>query len=380
MTARPDLAPGDTLGILGGGQLARMTALAARPFGFRVAVLDPDPEAPAAALAERVIPTALDDLEGARALAAASRAVTCEFENVPAASLEACAAVVPTRPGAEVFAVAQHRLREKVTLRALGVPVPEFWPLRDRDDLGLLPDSPLILKTARSGYDGKGQRRSDSADGARAAWRELGEVEVIAEEVVDFVAELSVVVARDRGGEIATWEPFENRHRRHILDLTSWPASLHPTLRAEADSIARRIAIGLQLVGLLCVELFATRDGRLLVNELAPRPHNSGHLTIEAAATSQFAQLVRIAAGLPLGSTEMVRPAAMVNLLGELWQGDPPDPAAALAVPGVTLHLYGKTVARRGRKMGHLTACAGTVDEAVERVEEARRRFAPAAP
>jgi 5-(carboxyamino)imidazole ribonucleotide synthase len=371
-----DLATDGTLGILGGGQLARLTALAARAYGLRVAILDPDPQAPAVQIADRHVAAALDDPAGAERLARESDVVTCEFENVPAAILEVCAARVPTRPGPAVFHLAQHRLREKDALRALGVPVGPYSPLRSARDLECLADGPMILKTASSGYDGKGQVRIANRSCAAAAWERLGRVEVIAEEVIPFVAEISVLVARSARGEITTWAPLHNHHEHHILDLTLWPAPLSTSVAQEAEAIARTVAEGIGLEGVLCVEMFLTADNHLLVNELAPRPHNSGHLTIEAAMTSQFDQLVRVCADLPLGATTPRCPAAMANLLGDLWIDGRADLEAALAVAGVSVHLYGKRRALRGRKMGHLTAVAADVQTAEERLLEARRRFA----
>jgi 5-(carboxyamino)imidazole ribonucleotide synthase len=298
--------------------------------------------------------------------------LTCEFENVAAACLEVAAEQALTRPAANVFAIAQHRLREKTFVRGLGAPVPDFFPLHTASDLAHLPDRPAILKTASSGYDGKGQRRVAGASAMAQAWHELGEVPCIVEALVDFEHEISVVVARDRKGAVTSWAPFLNHHHNHILDTSLWPAPLPPQLLLEGQALAQQIAVGLDLVGVLCVELFVTPTG-LLVNELAPRPHNSGHLTIEAAHTSQFEQLVRIAAGLPLGSTApRCGGAAMANLLGDCWTHGVPDFAAALAIPQVSLHLYGKQEARPGRKMGHLTAVAATVEEAHERVLAAR--------
>jgi 5-(carboxyamino)imidazole ribonucleotide synthase len=341
-----------------------------------VAILDPDPQAPAVQIADRHVAAALDDPAGAERLARESDVVTCEFENVPAANLEVCAARVPTRPGPAVFHLAQNRLREKDTLRALGVPVGPYRPLRSSDDLELLPDVPMILKTASSGYDGKGQVRVTGRPAAASGWEGLARAEVIAEEVIPFVAELSVLVARSARGETTTWAPLHNHHERHILDLTLWPAPVSPAVAREAEAIARAIAEGIGLEGVLCVEMFLTADDGLLVNELAPRPHNSGHLTIEAAATSQFDQLVRVCADLPLGATSPRCPAAMANLLGDLWIDGRADLPAALQVEGVSVHLYGKRQALRGRKMGHLTAVAADVQTAEQRALEARRRFA----
>jgi 5-(carboxyamino)imidazole ribonucleotide synthase len=378
------ILPPSTLGVVGGGQLGRMFVQAAHALGYRTAVLTPQADGPAAQVAGTVIPGAPDDLGGLRRLAATCAAVTVEFENVSAAGLRWLARRVPVRPGWRSIRVAQDRIREKTTLARIGAPLPGWAPVRTADDLARAPaPAPLglILKTAASGYDGKGQVRVKSADGLPDAWERLGRVPCVVEEVVDFAVEVSCVLARSADGSTAAFPVFWNRHRRHILDVTVAPAPIGPAASLEAVELAARIASALDHVGLLTVELFVTRDGRLLVNELAPRPHNSGHLTLEAAAVSQFGQQVRALCGLPLGSGRLVSPAAMVNLLGDLWEPGPPRWDALLRLePDAALHLYGKASARGGRKMGHLTICDTDPLRAADRALAAREALRAPSP
>jgi 5-(carboxyamino)imidazole ribonucleotide synthase len=303
--------------------------------------------------------------------------VTFEFENVPASVAQiAAAAGKPVRPGGRVLYITQQRLREKEFLAAQGLPVTPFAMVTTEEELNTALarlGTPAVLKTAAFGYDGKGQVRIDRPADAAAAFAAIGRQPAILEAFVNFTHELSVVAARGVDGGFACWSLCENHHRHHILDLTLAPARVPAAVAAQAAALAHQVLAALGVVGVLCVELFLTGDGLLLINELAPRPHNSGHWTIEGAATSQFEQQARAVLGLPLGATEQVRPAAMANLLGDLWAAGEPDWAAALAVPGVKLHLYGKEAARAGRKMGHLTAIGATIDEAAERVLAARR-------
>ncbi len=373
------LRSGATIGIIGGGQLGRMLALEARRLGYRTLVLDPDPLGPAAQVADAHLPGDLADPAVMRELARRSDVVTYEFENVNADAVAAAEAVGIVRPGSAALRVAQHRVREKEAVEALGFGVPRFRSVRsaaDLDGFGL----PLVLKTATAGYDGKGQAVVRTAAEAEAAVAALasGCDLLIAEEWVDFALELSVVCARGADGLTVCFDPGENRHSRGILDLTLAPARIPAAVAARAREVAAGIARGLGIVGLLAVEMFLTRDGRLLVNEMAPRPHNSGHHTLDACRTSQFEQLIRAICGLPLGATDLYAPAAMANLLGDLWPdtGQPPF-HRALEVPGVKLHLYGKAEARPGRKMGHLTVLADTADHAAELAQEARRRLQP---
>lgn len=370
------LVPGATLGVLGAGQLGRMFAAAAVRMGYRVHVFAPDAEgSPASAHAERVCAAPYEDEEALGRFARACDAVTLEFENVPLAALEAVARHAPVRPGRDALRTAQHRLREKRFLAAAGIPHAPFAEVVAESDLPAAlaaVGTPAILKTAGFGYDGKGQSSVDRPAAATAAWRAQGGVPAVLEARIELAAEVSVVVARGTDGAEVAYRPLRNRHRDGILDLTSWPAAVDAAVESAAEELAREVARALDVVGVVCIEFFLGRDGSLRVNEIAPRPHNSGHLTLEAAATSQFEQQVRAVAGLPLGDTRLQRPAAMANLLGEVWTGGEPDWPAALAVPGVALHLYGKAQPRPGRKMGHLTALAGEVGVAVDQVLRAR--------
>lgn len=370
---------GRTLGILGGGQLGRMSALAAKNLGIEVAVLDPAKAPPAAGVADHHAQVAFDDLEGVRAFARRVDVITAEFENVPAQSLAVAAEHVPVRPGPRVFEVAQDRLAEKTFARENGIPVGAFHEVSRVDDLEAAlatTRQPAILKTATLGYDGKGQRRIDRSEEAIEAFIALGERRCILEAFVPFVAELSVVVARGVDGAMAVQGPMRNVHVRHILDVTTFPADLPASVEEEAASIARRTAEALDLIGVLCIELFLTADAKLLFNEIAPRPHNSGHWTQNGAQCSQFDQHVRAVMGLPLGDGRLLAGgAAMANLLGDLWSEGAPDFAAALEDPLVSLHLYGKAQARPGRKMGHLNAIGDDVADARRRVLAARERI-----
>jgi len=376
----PSIPPGATLGVLGGGQLGAMFAAAAGRMGYRVEAVVDAADCPAARHAHRIHVGLLEDPDRLVAAARGWSAATYEFENVPAAAVRALCRVVPVRPGPEVLWTTQDRGREKAFLSAHGIPCAPHAPVRSADDLRAAARRvgfPAVLKTCASGYDGKGQRRLDSAADLDGAWEALGPGELVLESWVDFRGEVSVVAARgvrdgDGGLHAVTWEPSWNVHRRHILDCSTVPAGLADPLAAEARGLAVRVLEALDVVGVACVEFFVTRAGGLLVNEIAPRPHNSGHLTIEAAVTSQFEQQVRAVCGLPLGSTGLRSAAAMVNLLGECWQHGEPDWAAALAMSGVTLHLYGKSDPRPGRKMGHLTALAETAAEAEAAARAAR--------
>jgi 5-(carboxyamino)imidazole ribonucleotide synthase len=367
--------PGAALGVLGSGQLGRMFALAARRMGYRVHTFSPDSDTPTGQVADKEISAAYEDLDAVREFARGVQAVTFEFENVPAATAAAVSEIVPVRPGGEVLHTTQHRVREKTFLAKHGFPVTKFRRVITLEDLrAALAETgfPAVLKTADFGYDGKGQQTIKTTDEADDAFLALGGREGILEAFVPFERELSVVAARGTDGEIASFGVVENTHAHHILDHTIAPAAVSPQVAREADEIARALLVKLDYVGVLCVELFLTADGKLFVNELAPRPHNSGHFTIEACATSQFEQQVRALCCLPLGSTEILRPAAMANLLGDLWQHGEPDWRASLAASNVKLHLYGKRHARTGRKMGHLTALAPTTDEALRAVLSAR--------
>jgi 5-(carboxyamino)imidazole ribonucleotide synthase len=375
----PAVLPGAVVGVLGSGQLGRMLALAAQRMGYRVHTFSPETDTPTGQVAERAVTAPYEDLDALRAFARGVSVVTFEFENVPAAAAEAAAECGPFRPAPSVLATMQHRLREKTFLATAGLPVTPFVPVRAMEDLqtGLARiGCPAVLKTADFGYDGKGQVRIDSPAETAWAWDRLNRRPAILEAFVDFEREISVVVARGLDGSLAHYGAIENAHRRHILDLSQAPARVPPRVAKEAVGLARAVAMELDLVGVLCVECFVTRDGRVLINEVAPRPHNSGHLTIEACVTSQFEQQLRAVCGLPLGSTHQFWPAAMANLVGDLWAMGGPDWKAVCAFPDVKLHLYGKREPRPGRKMGHLTALGSSVDDAARRVVAARRALA----
>jgi 5-(carboxyamino)imidazole ribonucleotide synthase len=369
------ILPGATVGVLGSGQLGRMFAIAARRMGYRVHTFSPDSDTPTGQVSDKEHEHVYDDLDAVREFARGVSVVTFEFENVPAASVEAAAQLAPVRPSGSVLHTTQHRLREKTFLSKHGFPVTAFRHVTSPESLaaGLAEVGyPAVLKTAGFGYDGKGQTRIDSDEEAGAAYAALGGREGVLEAFVDFEREVSVVAARGLAGEFAHYGVVENAHSRHILDLSVAPADVDEEVAREAVEIARAVLETLDVVGVTCVEFFLTKAGRLLVNELAPRPHNSGHFTFDASLTSQFEQQLRAVCGLPLGSTELLRPAAMANLLGDLWQDGEPDWRAALRFPDVKLHLYGKTDARPGRKMGHLTALAATPSEAARAVLDAR--------
>ncbi len=354
MVLHQPVPPGATIGILGGGQLGRMIALAAARLGYRCHVYCPEPDSPAALVAAAATVAAYDDQAVLERFAAAVDVVTLEFENVPLAAVEALGAIVPVRPGARALEVAQDRLVEKDFLRAIDVPTTDYRRAESARDVAAAVaelGTPCVLKTTRLGYDGKGQVRLDDVNAIEKAWIEMGGQIGIVEAFVDFDCEVSVIVARGQDGDIAPYCPVENRHVNHILDTTIAPAPVSETVARQAVDLASRAAEALELVGLLAVEMFVSRDGAVLVNEIAPRPHNSGHWTIDACLTSQFEQAVRAACGLPLGSAERHADAEMKNLLGDAVERWP----ELLADPAAKLHLYGKSEARQGRKMGHVT-------------------------
>ena len=369
------IAPGSTVGVLGGGQLGRMFAMAARRLGYRVHTLAPDDDTPTGQVADVEVVASYDDIDAVRAFAEKVDVVTFEFENVSSAAAAAAEQVAIVRPNGKSLAIAQHRIREKTFLAALGIPVTPFAPVWTADDLAAATETipcPAVIKTASFGYDGKGQVAVATADDLPAAWDALHQREAIVEAFIDLECEISVIGARGVNGEWSHFGPFDNTHAHHILDVSVAPAGVVASTAAEAVEITHAVMEALDYVGILCVEFFVARDGSLLANELAPRPHNSGHLTFDACRTSQFEQQLRAICGLPLGSTELLQPAAMANLLGDVWQPGEPDWPAALAYPDVKLHLYGKSSPRPGRKMGHLTALAATPEEAKARVVSAR--------
>jgi 5-(carboxyamino)imidazole ribonucleotide synthase len=361
------IVPGSTLGLLGGGQLGRMFTTRARTMGYEVVVLDPDLLSPAGRIASRHLRAPYDDADALSELARSTEAVTTEFENVPAAALAFLAARVRVRPSPRAVAIAQDRILEKSFLRDAGIATAPFAPVTGVDDLETAWEAigaPALLKTSRLGYDGKGQAVVDSREEARRAFALLGDVPCVLERRLHLEAEVSVVLARSESGELAPFTPGENVHERGILKTTTVPARISPALSLDAIALAGDLATRLGYVGVLGVELFVAEGGRLFVNELAPRPHNSGHYTLDACAVDQFEQQVRTLVGLPLGAPRLLSPCCMINLLGDIWREGEPDWAAALSLPGVRLHLYGKAEARPGRKMGHLNCLAPSAEEA----------------
>jgi 5-(carboxyamino)imidazole ribonucleotide synthase len=350
MTAKI-IPPGSTIGILGGGQLGRMTALAAARLGYRCIVYAPDAHSIAGNVAAGHVCGAYDDTAALERFAAAVDVITYEFENVPEAAVTACQQLKPVRPGVKPIHVAQHRLREKQFFARLGIATADHQPLARETDIAAATVLPGILKTCTEGYDGKGQVRVADRAALAAAWQTLGRRECILEAVVDFLCEISVIVARDLDGETRCFPIGLNDHRDGILRTTTVPSGLPAGTLATAERLGTTLAHGLDLVGLVALEMFVTRDGRVLANEMAPRPHNSGHWTIDACATSQFEQLVRAICGLPLGTVDVLMPSRMINLIGE----EAYDWPRYLADPTARLHLYGKATARPGRKMGHVT-------------------------
>lgn len=348
------LPPGSVIGILGGGQLGRMTALAAATLGYRTHVFCPDADSPACQVTDRCTLSSYTDRAALAVFAERVDVVTFEFENIPVEAAAVLAERVAVRPSPHALAVCQDRIAEKHFVSDLGIATAPFAVVERAADLSPASaqvGTPAVLKSARLGYDGKGQARLDRADGAAAAWQALGRAPAVLEAFVDFRRELSVIAARDVDGHVLCYPVVENRHADHILAQTTAPApNLAPDAAAAAEAIAQRLITALDITGLLAVELFETRDGRLLVNELAPRPHNSGHWTMDGCATSQFEQLARAICGLPLGPVDRHADVVMTNLLGDQVDRWP----ALLAEPGAKLHLYGKAEARPGRKMGHV--------------------------
>ena len=355
-----------------------MFAIEARKMGYRVHTFSPLTDTPTGQVADIETCAQYDDLDAVRAFANTVDVVTFEFENVASAAIEAATEFVNVHPRGEILHTTQNRLREKSFLSTNGFPVADFRAIKIIDDLYHAVEelgTPAVLKTAGFGYDGKGQTKINVLGEVTAAFGGLGGAEAILEKFVEFEKEVSVVCARDQTGNFVHYGVIENEHANHILDVSFAPALVSEKLWKAAVEIARNIAETMDYVGTLCVEFFLTRDEKLLVNELAPRPHNSGHFTFDACATSQFAQQVRAVCGLPLGSTEFLRPAAMANLLGSIWAGGEPRWAAALGEPAVKLHLYGKSEPKAGRKMGHLTALAESAESAVDLVTRSRKRL-----
>ncbi len=367
-----EVAPGGTVGVLGGGQLARMMGLEARRLGLRVAVLDPDPRCSAAQVCDEWIEGALDDAEAGARLAARADVVTLDTEHVPARVIERVEEVVRVVPSSREMATIQDRLEQRRFLARMGAPQPRH---HDASDGALLAravsecGTPAVLKSRFSGYDGKGQRRIEHADGALDAWRSIGEVPALVESFVEFRAEISVVLARAASDDVAFYPVVENVHRRHILHTSRAPARIPPAVAEAARDLGARLARELDHVGVMAVELFVTDDDRLLVNEIAPRVHNSGHYTFGACRTSQFEQHLRAVCGWPLGDCSAMSGAVMLNLLGDLWERGQPDWSPVLRRPEARLHLYGKERASAGRKMGHVVLLDDDTDRALETAE-----------
>ncbi len=369
------ILPNSTIGVFGSGQLGRMFAIEARKMGYRVHTFSPDSDTPTGQVADIETTSDYHNLEAVREFARSVDVVTFEFENVPSATVDAAAELVEVHPRGEILHTTQNRLREKTFLSENGFPLTPFRRIKVVEDLYHAVDeigTPAVLKTAGFGYDGKGQAKINSRADIETAFESLSGNEAILEAFVEFEKEVSVVCARDRGGEFVHYGVIENAHANHILDVSFAPADVSGKVTDEAIEIARNIADTFGYVGTLCVEFFLTNDGKLLVNELAPRPHNSGHLTFDACVTSQFEQQLRAVCGLPLGSTEFFGPAAMANLLGDVWQNGEPKWKKAMELPGVKLHLYGKAEPRAGRKMGHITAMAESAAAAADVVRRAR--------
>ncbi len=368
--------------MFGSGQLGRMFAIEARKMGYRVHTFSPESDTPTGQVADIETVASYDDLDAVRAFARSVDVVTFEFENVPSATVDAASQFVDVHPRGDILNTTQNRLREKTFLADNGLPIAQFRHVKTIEDLYHAAEAiglPAIIKTAGFGYDGKGQAKLSALGEIERVFADINGQETVLEAFIEFEKEVSVVCARDIHGNFAHYGVIENAHDNHILDVSFAPAVVPESVNKEAIEIAQNIAEMLGYVGTLCVEFFVTKDHKLLVNELAPRPHNSGHLTFDACVTSQFEQQLRAVCGLPLGSTEFYRPAAMANLLGDMWQNGEPHWADAVTDENVKLHLYGKIEPRKGRKMGHLTAVADSAQDAVRIVREARAKLNPAA-
>ncbi len=377
------ILPGSLLAILGGGQLGRMTAMAARTMGYRVRVMDPEAKCPASFVADETIVGRWDDVDAARRLAAGADAVTLEIEQIGVDALREVASLAPLRPGVEPIRIIQDKTLQKTWLADNGFPVGPFRVVRSEAELHeavAALGGQVFLKIGHGGYDGRGQARigMDSPateEAIAAAWKAIGARPAVAEQALDLECEISVMAARSPSGEVRVYPAARNHHENQILAWSVLPAGVPAALESRAEELAADLVAKLGIEGLLCAEIFITREGELFINELAPRPHNSYHQSERGCVTSQFEQLVRAVCDLPLGSTELISPAAIVNLLGDVWLKGEPKFAAALAVPGVRLHLYEKHTPRAGRKMGHLSAVGASAEEALERVLEAKKRL-----
>lgn len=377
------ILPGGTIGILGGGQLGRMTAMAARAMGYRVQVMDPDPSCPARFVVDACFQGGWDDALTAAYLARGSDVVTLEIEQISLDCLAAAAKYAPIRPGIEPIRLIQDRILQKNWLRDHGFPVGPYRAVTSEAELQeAVPalGGQCFIKSARGGYDGRGQAKlgfeeTATEEAIHKAWIAIGQAACVAEQALDLEREISVMTARSASGEVRSFPSARNHHEHQILAWSVIPSAVPPEMEQKAQKLAGEIGSTLGIEGLLAVEMFVTRKGELLVNELAPRPHNSYHASERGCVTSQFEQFVRAVCGLPLGDPSVMEPAAIVNLLGDAWMGKQPDFAAALSVPGVCLHLYEKQEPRKGRKMGHLSAVGSTPEQAVERVLEASKKL-----
>jgi 5-(carboxyamino)imidazole ribonucleotide synthase len=383
-TPKPErILPGGLLAILGGGQLGRMTAMAARTMGYRVRVMDPEAKCPASYVADETIVGRWSDVDAARRLATGADAVTLEIEQIGVDALREVAALAPLRPGAEPVRIIQDKTLQKVWLEEHGFPVGPFCVVRSEAELqeavAALGGS-VYLKIGYGGYDGRGQARIGmdwpaTEEAIASAWNAIGERPAVVEQALDLECEISVMAARNPSGEVRVYPAARNHHENQILAWSVLPAGVPGELEARTEKLAAELVEKLGIDGLLCAEIFITRKGELFINELAPRPHNSYHQSERGCATSQFEQLVRAVCNLPLGDTSLISPAAIVNLLGDVWLKGEPNFAAALAIPGVRLHLYEKHTPRAGRKMGHLSATGATAEEALDRVLEAKKKL-----
>jgi len=375
------LPPGSILGVFGGGQLGRMFAQAAARLGYRVHVFAPEVHAPAADVSAFHTRASYDDLDAVRTFGESVDAVTYEFENIPAGSVAALEEYVPVRPSPQILAITRNRISEKSFLNKNGIPVTPFERISSADALGAAIErlgGSVVVKTTELGYDGKGQIMMDQSDEPSVIWHKLDSPkEVIVEKRIELAGECSMLLARDAQGRIVTYGPFLNAHSHHILDVTTWSSTpVDAAVARSATDIGLAVANAFALEGLMCVEMFIAQTGEVMVNEIAPRPHNSGHLTIESFSISQFEQQARLTAGhAAVAPVPRAPAAAMANLLGDVWENGDPDWTVVMNDPHLSLHLYGKREARPGRKMGHVTALAPTVDEAAQMVRTARDRL-----
>ncbi len=371
------IGPGSTVGILGGGQLGRMFGIAARRMGYRVHAFEPHPDSPAGQISDVEVNAPFTDSQALKRFARQVDVISFEFENIPLSAIREVASIRPLRPRGEVLHICQNREREKAFLLKHGFPHAPFAVVESPEGLRAAlktMGTPSVLKTADFGYDGKGQLKLDGEIDTEKTWERFHSGRGVLEKWIPFESELSVIVARDLNGRMVAFPPSENLHRRHILDISIIPGRFPPAIGDAAVRLASEITAALDVVGILAVEFFLTHDGQLLVNELAPRPHNSGHYTFDACVTSQFEQQLRAVCGLPLGSTDLLSPVVMWNLLGHLWKRGEPDWKAILSEPRAKLHLYGKAEARPGRKMGHVTVLS-EVEEALGLIEDFRREL-----